>query len=153
MSAGRQPTRKPPGRTRNDELSEAMGRDVVKIEALPIAVGQSARLVLEGSESPWRQGVRFVTDGVLRVAGVEAPQLDIWTDTAPPTVDVECVETDGLLRFYNIWQSGRRPGVESRSATSGMLVEDLGDGWRRYSCNDIGVEPNFEKLVFRVAIE
>jgi hypothetical protein len=95
------------------------GREVVKIEALLIAAGQSAHLVLEGSDSPWRQGVRFVTEGVLRVAGVEAPQLDIWTDTAPPSVEISCVETDGLLRFYNIWQSGRRPGVESRSATSG----------------------------------
>jgi hypothetical protein len=152
MSEGRRPT-KPPRRTLNDELSEAFGRDVVKIEALPIAAGQSAHLVLEGSASSWRQGVRFVTEGVLRVAGVEAPQLDIWTDTAPPTVEVSCLKTDGLLRFYNIWQSGRRPGVESRSATSGMLVEDLGDGWRRYSCNDIGLEPDFEKLVFRIAIQ
>jgi hypothetical protein len=96
-----------------------MGREVAKIEALPIAGGQSAHLVLEGSDSPWRQGVRFVTDGVLRVAGVDAPQLDLWTDTAPPAVDVECVETDGLLRFYNIWPSGRRPGVESRSRRRG----------------------------------
>lgn len=129
-----------------------MGREVVKIEALPIAAGQSAHLVLEGSESPWRQGVRFVTEGLLRVAGVEAPQLDIWMDTAPPSVEISCVETDGLLRFYNIWQSGRRPGVESRSATSGMLVENLDDGWRRYACNDIGVEPDFGRLVFRLAI-
>jgi hypothetical protein len=97
--------------------------------------------------------VRFVTDGVLRVAGVEAPQLDIWTDTAPSAVEVECVATDGLLRFYNIWQSGRRPGVESRSATSGMLVENLGDGWRRYSCNDIALQPDFEQLIFRIVID
>jgi hypothetical protein len=33
-----------------------------------------------------------------------------------------------------------------------MLVEDLDDGWRRYSCNDIGVDPDFEKLIFRVSI-
>jgi hypothetical protein len=152
VNAGRRPSQ-PPGRTLNDELSEALGREVVKIEALPIADGQSARLVLEAYDSPWRQGVRFVTGGVLRVAGVEAPQLDIWTDTAPLAVEVECVETDGLLRFYNVWQSGRRPGVESRSASSGMLVEDLGDGWCRYSCNDIGAEPAFGKLIFRIAIE
>lgn len=152
MRVGRR-SRKPPGRTLNGELSEALGRDVVKVEALPIAAGQSAHLVLERSNSPWRQGVRFVTDGVLRVVGVEAPQLDIWTDTAPPGVDIECVDTDGLLRFYNVWQSGRRSGIESRSDTSGMLVEGLADGWYRYSCNDIGIEPDFKKLVFRISIE
>jgi hypothetical protein len=129
-----------------------MDREVLKIEALPIAVGEVVHLVLEASDSLWRQGVRLLTDGVLSVAGVEAPQLDIWKDSAPPTVEISCVETDGLLRFYNIWQSGRRPGVESRSATSGMLLEDLGDGWRRYSCNDIGVDPDFKKLTFRILI-
>jgi hypothetical protein len=122
------------------------------IAALPVAAGKSAHVVLERSDSRWRQGVRLVTDGVLRVAGLEAPQLDLWIDTAPPAVEVECVQTDGLLRFYNIWQSGRHPGVESRSATSGMVVEDLDDGWRRYSCSDIGANPDFEKLVFRIAI-
>ena len=137
----------------DDELGKVVGREVVKIEALPIVAGQSVHLVLEGSDSPWRQGVRFVTEGVLGVAGVEAPQLDIWTDTAPPEVQISCVETDGLLRFYNVWQSGRRPGVESRSATSGMLAEDLGDGWRRYACSDIGLELDFMKLVFRISIE
>src|SRR5262245_21669862 len=102
-----------PGRMLNDQLSDVVGRDVVKIEALPIAAGQSIHLVLENSNSVWRQGVRFVTDGVLRVAGVDAPQLDIWIDTAPPEVWISCVETDGLVRFYNVWESGRRPGVES----------------------------------------
>jgi hypothetical protein len=89
---------------------------------------------------------------VLSANGVEAPQLDLWQDTAPPVVEVRCESTDGLLRLYNIWQSGRGPGVESRSATSGMLVEVLEDGSRRYRCHDIGFDPDFDKLILRVSI-
>ena len=80
-------------------------------------------------------------------------QLVIWADTAPPHVDVEVEASDGLLRFYNIWDSGRGKGsFESQSATSGMLVEQLDDGSLRYACNDIGAGSDFDKLIFSVAI-
>jgi hypothetical protein len=141
-----------PGRTINEALSAQFNREVVKIEALPINPGQAVHLRFEGSDSPWRQGVRIATQGELSANGVNAPQLDLWPDTAPSVVEVTCESTDGLLRIYNIWQSGRRPGVESQSHTSGMLVENLADGSRRYRCNDIGFEPSFEKLVFLIAI-
>ena len=66
---------------------------------------------------------------------------------------IDVAETSGSLVLYNIWDSGRghRP-FESQSHTSGMLVETLPDGSRRYSCNDIGLEPDFSRLVFRVLI-
>jgi hypothetical protein len=59
---------------------------------------------------------------------------------------------DALLRVYNVWDSGRGRSRESQSATSGMAVEELEDGSRRYSCNDIGLDPDFSKLVFRLSI-
>jgi hypothetical protein len=141
-----------PGRTLNDTLSAAVGREVVKVDALPVIDGQLVRVTFEGGESPWRQGVRVATKGSLNVDGVSGPQLDLWPDTAPPTVEIVCESTDGLVRIYNIWQSGRRPGVESRSETSGMLVEALPDGSSRYRCNDIGFDPDFTKIVFRVSV-
>lgn len=82
----------------------------------------------------------------------ERPELDLWPDTAPSVVEIMCESTDGFVRIYNIWQSGRRPGVESRSHTSGMVVDLLPDGSRRYRCNDIGFDPDFSKLVFRISI-
>ena len=140
------------GRTLNETLSAELGREVVKLDALPITDGQRIRLTFEGGAAPWRQGVRVATEGTLRANDVSAPQLDLWPDTAPPSVEVVCESSDGLLRIYNIWQSGRRPGVESQSHTSGMLIESLPDGSYRYRCNDIGVAPDFSKLVFRISI-
>ena len=136
----------------SEALSNELGREVVKLETLPISDGQFVRLTFEGGASPWRQGVRLATEGVLNVNGVQAPQLDLWLDSAPSVVEVRCESTDGLLRLYNIWQPGRRPGVESQSHTSGMLVEELEGGSRRYRCNAIGFNPDFDKLIFRVSI-
>jgi hypothetical protein len=95
------------------------------------------------SESPPKEA--------LIVNEVSAPQLDLWYDTAPTLVEITCESTDGLIRIYNIWQSGRRPGVESQIHTSGMIVEALPDGSRRYRCNAIGVNPDFSKLIFRIS--
>jgi hypothetical protein len=142
-----------PGRTLSRSLVDPRGREVVKIEALEIDPGQTITLSFEQVRSPWRQGVWVATEGVLRIADSAAAQFVLWADTSPPEVQILCEQTDGLLRFYNVWDSGRKRGpFESQSHTSGMVVEVLEDGSRRYSCNDIGVEPDFEKFVFRIAI-
>ena len=80
---------------------------------------------------------------------VFAPSVTLWIDSAPPEVICQCTTADGLLSIYNIWDSGRGYGTESQRSSSGMLVEDLPNG-RRYRCNDIGFETNFDKIVFRI---
>ena len=144
--------RRYPGRIVNDELSAHLRREVVKLEALPIEPGQSVRVVVEGTNSLWRQGVRVATEGMMRSIAVAAPQLDIWPDTAPPVAEIVCDSTDGLVRIYNIWHSGRHPGIESLMDFSGMVLEVREDGWRQYSCTDTGWPPDFTKIVFRVLV-
>jgi hypothetical protein len=142
-----------PGRTLSRGVAGPAGQEVVKIEALPVQPGQTVRLRFERAASAWRQGVWLATEGSLSAGGTASPQLVIWADTAPPEVDLRIEDTDGLLRLYNVWDSDRGRGpFESQSATSGMLVEELDDGSRRYACNDIGTDPDFEKVIFSVAI-
>ncbi len=77
----------------------------------------------------------------------------VWQDTAPESVELEVVATDGLLRFYNVWDSWRDLGPhESQQATSGMLVDHISEASARYHCNDIGVSPKFEKWRFVVTV-
>jgi hypothetical protein len=142
----------PKKRAINPHLAEVGVSDVVMIDVLSVVDGALIRVVFEAVDSPWRQGVWLATDGVLRVNDVESDQLTLWEDTAPGVVEIEIVETDGFLTFYNVWDSGRYPHHESQSATSGMVVSDVGDGRSRYACNDIGYDPTFEKLVFTVEI-
>ena len=61
------------------------------------------------------------------------------------------VETqDGLLRLNNIWDVGDWRKRRSGSATSGMVKEAGDDGATVYRCNDIGLQPRFDKLVFAI---
>jgi hypothetical protein len=131
-----------------------VGRDVVLLEALPFPTGTRAMIEFETVNSPWRQGVWLGTAGALRVAETISRSLELWADTSPRRVEVLCEESEtGLLTLYNIWNSGRKIGShESQSDSSGMLVEELAGGGYRYRCQDIAVEPMFDRLVFSIRI-
>lgn len=147
------PTRLP-DRTLSKSVNGPDGQPAVKIEALPIMRGQRLTLTFEAVGPRWRQGVFLATAGQLVIAGTSSPSLVLWSDTAPTQSVIDVAETDGRLVVYNVWDSGRGRGpFESQSATSGMLVEVITDGSRRYSCTDIGVEPDFSRLVFKMSIE
>jgi hypothetical protein len=145
-----------PDRLVDAELTQSLGREVVKIEVLPLSAGQHIQLRLEKTGSRLRQGVWFGVNGVLRVGEVTSSQMQIWRDTAPPLVDLLCEASGGLLHFYNIWRtpdSGLSPGnVFSLLGNSGMLVDELPGGWRRYSCSHSAPEADFSRLVFQLRI-
>lgn len=123
--------------------------DVIKIDVFPIRDGELLQLTFEKVNSSWRQGVCLSTDTYLLVNDQRCPSVEIWQDTAPKNVKIECHTQSGDLRLYNIWDSGRGLGMESQSWSSGMLIERLSNG-RRYCCNDIGFDTNFDNLVFRL---
>lgn len=135
----------------NSELTEQVGEAVVMFEVLPIKDGDTLVITFVSQSSTWRQGIWLGVEGELDVNGVSADQMTIWTDTAPPAVTVKVLRTsDGLLRLYNVWDSGRGYRRESQSATSGMLKEEKDDA-ELYRCNDIGRNPTFDKLVFEIS--
>ena len=137
----------------NDEMTRAVGRDVVQVDILSVRSGERLLLEFESATGEWRQGVFLATVGTMSTNGVESSTFVLWQDSAPPVVDIDIVETDGLVCVYNVWDSGRFGGHhESLRATSGMLATQLDDGRVRYGCNDIGGSPTFEKLVFTVQV-
>ena len=133
----------------NKAFAERGRADVVMWDVMRIDPNQVIKVMFEGGTSPWRQGVWLKTDRGLLVNDQFAPSMEVWVDSAPPEVVAHCMTEDGNLSVCNIWDSGRGRGRESQAHSSGMLVEDLPDG-RRYRCNDIGFDTNFDKLVFRI---
>jgi hypothetical protein len=123
--------------------------DVVMVDIFPIREGELIKLTFESVNSPWRQGVWMKTDDYLTVNQQRCPSVELWQDSAPTEILLECHTRNGWLHLYNTWDSDRGLGMESQSWSSGMLVEELSNG-RRYRCNDIGLDTNFDKLVFRV---
>lgn len=143
-----------PDRTISKSVRGPNDEPAIMIESLVVKPGQHVVLTFETIGPRWRQGVFLATDGRLVAGGESSRALVLWSDTAPASSLIEIAETAGRLVLYNIWDSGRgHRRFESQSHTSGMLVENLPDGSRRYSCTDIGVEPDFSRLVFKVSIE
>lgn len=142
-----------PSRTLSQAIVGPDGDPAIKIETLPIVAGQQVVLAFEAVGPRWRQGVFLATAGVLATSSTRSASLVIWSDTAPVETSIAVIETGGDLLLYNIWDSGRRRRpFESQSHTSGMIVEELPDGWLRYSCTDMGTPPDFGSLVFRLFI-
>jgi len=137
-----------PGRTMNSALTTP-DREVVLIETVPCSAGDRFSLTFESVEPRWRQGVWLAVDGDLVVGDQTTQQVVLWRDAAPDQVQVEVRSTsDGLLRLYNVWDSGRsRRPWESQSHTSGMIREAVAEGFR-YHCSDISPHPSFGALVF-----
>ena len=79
------------------------GRDnVVKVDVVSIRDGQVLKLTFESVNSPWRQGVWLKTDEYLPVNHQKSPSIQIWQDTAPAEVVLECHTRNGYLHLYNI---------------------------------------------------
>ncbi len=122
-------------------------QDVVMIDVFDINDGELLKLIFESINSRWRQGIWLKTDQYLAINHVQCPSAQLWQDTAPAEILIECHTSDRRLHLYNIWDKGN--GQESQSWTSGMVVEELPNG-RRYRCNDIGFDTDFAKLIFRI---
>lgn len=142
-----------PPRTLSSTLAGPSGTPALTIDSIPVRQGEQLAVTFDSVGPRWRQGVFLATNGVLSTAGSSGRSLVLWSDSVPKRSLIDVDETDGALVIYNVWDSGRRLGpFESQSATSGMVVEELPGRSRRYSCNDIGSDPDFDRLVFTVRV-
>lgn len=122
--------------------------DVILWDVLSVEGGEKLKVVFERKNSEWEQGVWIMCDMGVTVDDQTGKSVYLWFERSSPSgVIVQCHTENRLLSIYNVWDRGR--GVESQSASSGMLVEELDNG-RRYYCNDIGFETQFNKLIFRI---
>jgi hypothetical protein len=137
-----------PGRSVNHALTTPE-REVILIDAVLCSAGDRFLLTFETVDPRWRQGVWLAVEGELVIEDVTFSQVVLWRDTAPDQVQLEVRSTsDGLLRLYNVWDSGRGHGRwESQSHTSGMISEVV-TGGQRYHCSDINPDPSFDAVVF-----
>ena len=121
--------------------------NIVLWDVFPVTSGEIVLLTFEVKNSEWSQGVWLMCDEGVEIDGSIGKSAMLWYETAPKQIRVKCHTKNGLLNVYNIWDRGNGPN--SQSHTSGMLVEEIPNG-RRYKCNDIGLQTEFDRLVFRV---
>lgn len=118
-----------PGRVVSSVLSTPE-REVVLIESVECSEGDRFLLTFESVDPRWRQGVWLAVEGILTVGDATTSQVVLWRDTAPDQVQLEVTSTgDGLLRLYDVWDSGRGLGPwESQSHASGLIAEAVEGG-------------------------
>lgn len=137
----------PTASIRSKYFAENGSPDVIKWGVIDVIDREKIALIFESISSPYRQGVWLRCDGGFEIDGSIYPQVTVWSDTAPPKIELICRTKDGRLHLYNVWDEGR--GRESQTWRSGMKVEMLNDGYR-YHCTDAGHEINFDTLVFKI---
>lgn len=130
----------------------------VLIDTIAVPSGSRIELDFESVAPRWRQGVRLATAGEIhahgwRSNGLHGSEVVVWSDEHSGLF-IEAERTDGSVSLHNVWSRGRaHPSTEARHATSGMRVEVLPDGSRRYRCRDVGEDVDFDQLVFRVRVQ
>ena len=107
----------PPNPIFNSEFKQRGRDNVVMIDVFPVLDGEMLRLTFECTNSPWRQGVWMSIDGYFLVNSIKSSQVDIWQDTGPSDILIECHTEKSALHLYNIWDKGS--GRQSQSWSSG----------------------------------
>lgn len=122
------------------------GRIVVMMDRFPISNGETVRVVREATNSDWRQGISIRTNGRLSINGISGEQFVLWQESAPNSVTVSVLETDGHLEVKNVWDVGDGV-VHSWHNGAAMYIERLRNGCR-YHCNDGHPDDDFDDLIF-----
>jgi hypothetical protein len=121
--------------------------DVILWDIFEVEDGEKLRLTFESIKSEWMQGVWLMCDNGISIDDELHPSVYLWYSNPPISWEFTCYTRNGYLSVYNAWDRGFGPNSQSHS--SGMLVEDLQNG-KRYHCNDIGFDSEFDKVVFRI---
>jgi hypothetical protein len=130
-----------------------------------IEEGDRVRMTWVSAASPRVQGIvlslripgrkgRKGEGGLLRIAGVEAPEMALWMDRAPPVVDAECIKSKRGAELWVTNQWRHADGVEEEMLNNfGMRIEELGPRSVLLHCSDgYGDAPSFDDLVVQIDV-
>ena len=113
--------------------------DIILWEVLRIDKIQRIKLRFIKTNSSNRQGIRIgvdSSDGYMIINNIKAKSFELWEDTCPKEIEVECHSDEGHLSIYNIFERNEQ-GImrkHSQMAYSGMILE-RNENIYKYSCN------------------
>jgi hypothetical protein len=131
------------------EPIEYKGKLVQLMDRPLVRPGSALQLVFVSSSGSRRQGVRIKANGDLVVAGQKLKDIVLWSDTAPPCVDIQLGAKATELKVWNCWESADG-AVDAWHNGAGMIVSAKAAGVREYQCNDGAPNDDFSDLVFRL---
>lgn len=87
----------------NDNFAEHE-KEVLLWDAITLKPKQKLLFRIISTNSKYKQGVRLaidVGDGYLEVNGIQAKGIQLWEDTCPEEVEIDCNSPKGLLSIYS----------------------------------------------------
>jgi len=145
------------------EQFEASGGDhlmvgdqrVVQLFKTPVQDGERLRIEFLSSTDERAQSLNlsFAGDGTFEIVGERLSDVALFTDTAPPVVDITCHlrKATDELHVWNGWR-GTHDANHAWLGNSGMVVEAPADGPVTLACSDGHGAPSFDDLVVRIAL-
>lgn len=125
------------------------GRTIRLFDRVAVRDGQKLKIVFEGVNADWRQGVSMDIDGSFEVNEQNIKKsIVLWHDTAPREVVLKVRTKKSELLVNNVWDTGNGL-MHSGHNGAAMIVEETASG-RRYKCNDGLPDDDFDDLVFRI---
>ena len=130
---------------------EYRGQIVRRLVSLPITPKRPVPVNLSFMHAGkrWRQGIHVETDDMIEVLGARSPKIILWQDTAPETLTLTCSSKSGVLRVWNIWDTGNG-SVESLFNCCGIVLKSLSPRKWELRCNDGYPDDDFADLIVQI---
>jgi hypothetical protein len=130
---------------------EIDGKIYIARDEIKIVNGDIIRLTFESAKDKRPQAAVLIIDKFLKdIAKNEKTRgWCLWYSDSTKYIDFECHTKKGILEVTHSWMN-ERGFNEMCFGGSAMRIEDLPDGSRRYYCNDIDLDNDFDDLVFRI---
>jgi len=137
-------------------LVEWEGEPLYGLYEIPAPVGLEVEF-LSSIDAPVQGLTLKVYGGVLEIEGIEAKEMLLWCDTAPPKVAVKIESEPGevaILKIWNVWR-GKVGGSEVTQAwlgNAGMRIDQHGNQIS-LNCSDGEGPVDFGNLKARVTLK
>ncbi|MEW6609164.1 MAG: hypothetical protein AB1414_17260 [bacterium] len=126
------------------------GNTLIRHDEFPVAKKGKIVVVIESTNSEWKQGIGLRTDKSLLIKGYKkVTDIAIWDKVKNRPIEIFYESKNNKILVWNIWDSKRSGGINFWLNGSAMIVEELPNG-RRYKCNDAHPDDNFDDIIFRI---
>lgn len=124
-------------------------QELIRSDRFPIKSSSKLKVVFESVGSDFPQGIMLDSDLLMEIEGQTGRHFVLWFESAPPEVIVTCDPREESIWVNNAWDPNGAGQPHTGMGASAMIVEELPEG-RRYRCNDVYPDDDFDDLVFRI---
>lgn len=144
-------------RKTNGHAIEYKGLNLSLYDEFPVSDGDRLILSIESTKSKHKQGFSIYIKGTCVCNGeyhehINGVKMLFWEDTTPKRVELTVNTTEKSITIQNFWEITNYQGNSFRDCShngAAMIVEEIENG-RRYRCNDITPDDDFDDIIFTV---